>query len=359
MAAAASQLFLRILPSTVPCGNSTRLFLGPTTTTTARPTSLLLSHVTQSRPAVAFARRRKGNSSSSTKPPSSNQKVKEKFPKKLKQIDDEEEEDDDLDEDAFEALFSQLEKDLKNDNMSDDDDDDDDDDEISEEDLAMLEKELEDAFSDGSDEEQSEASQSDADVAYDDDEEEEEEEPPVKLRTWQLRRLASALKIGRRKTSIKSLAGELGLDRAVVLELLREPPPDLLLMCASLPDKVITTPVEPTSPLVEKPESKPAEYSSAAADAKEQKPAVKAPVHVMYNKWSSQKRIKKIQLETLERIYSRTKRPTNAMISSIVHVTNLPWKRVVKWFEEKRIEDGVPDKRLPYSRPEPETLPRT
>lgn len=43
------------------------------------------------------------------------------------------------------------------------------------------------------------------------------------------------------------------------------------------------------------------------------------------------------------------------MISSIVHVTNIPRKRVVKWFEDKRVEEGVPDHRLPYQRSVPET----
>lgn len=38
----------------------------------------------------------------------------------------------------------------------------------------------------------------------------------------------------------------------------------------------------------------------------------------------------------------------NAMVSSIVHLTNLPRKRVVKWFEDKRAEDGVPEQRVPY-----------
>ena len=36
----------------------------------------------------------------------------------------------------------------------------------------------------------------------------------------------------------------------------------------------------------------------------------------------------------------------NAMISSIVHVTNIPRKKVVKWFEDKRAEEGVPDRRV-------------
>lgn len=44
----------------------------------------------------------------------------------------------------------------------------------------------------------------------------------------------------------------------------------------------------------------------------------------------------------------------NAMISSIVHVTNIPRKKVVKWFEDKRAEEGVPDRRLPYERSVPD-----
>lgn len=38
------------------------------------------------------------------------------------------------------------------------------------------------------------------------------------------------------------------------------------------------------------------------------------------------------------------------MINSVVQVTNLPRRRIVKWFEEKRAEDGVLDNRLPYQR---------
>lgn len=44
------------------------------------------------------------------------------------------------------------------------------------------------------------------------------------------------------------------------------------------------------------------------------------------------------------------------MISNIVHVTNLPRKRVVKWFEDKRAEDEVPDRRVPYQRLTSETV---
>lgn len=106
--------------------------------------------------------------------------------------------DDDVDEDAFEALFSQLEEDLKNDDLSLDDGDD----EISEEDLARLEQELAEALGDddiGMSSSPADDSEGDNNAEEDDDE---KEERPVKLRNWQLRRLALALKAGRRKTSV-------------------------------------------------------------------------------------------------------------------------------------------------------------
>ncbi|KAK1306668.1 hypothetical protein QJS10_CPA10g00393 [Acorus calamus] len=195
-------------------------------------------------------------------------------------------------------------------------------------------------------------SNSNEDHVESNDEDDEEVRTP-KLKNWQLRRLASALKIGRRKTSIKSLAAELGLDRDLVLELLRDPPPNLLLMSASLPDKVVPTLLEPEKSTVSFP---PTTLSEEPEISTIEPKVIKAPVHVMRGKWAMQKRLKKVQVEILEKVYARTKRPTRTMISSIVHVTNLPWKKVVKWFEDKHIEDGVPDKRFPYQRSVPETI---
>lgn len=110
-----------------------------------------------------------------------------------------------MDDDPFEALFSQLEEDLKNDTGSVDDDDD----EINEEDINALARELEEALRDGDGLEMFKlAAESDNDEApYDDDGdndayEDEDDEKPVKLKNWQLRRLAYALKAGRRKTSV-------------------------------------------------------------------------------------------------------------------------------------------------------------
>lgn len=266
------------------------------------------------------------------------------------------EEEEDLDEDAFEALFNQLEQDLKNDGLTLDDNDDD----ISEEDLARLERELEEALG-GDDLEMFAGPLDNSEVddhaeAEDGGDDDDDVESPVELKRWQLRRLAVALKAGRRKTRIKSLAAELCLDRSIILELLRDPPPNLLLMSATLPDEpaqVRTVLEAETAPI----DVAPHETTADAADPEpELKPIEKVPLHLMRQRWSAQKRLKKVQVETLERVYRRTKRPTNAMICSIVQVTSLPRKRIVKWFEDRRTEDGVPKERLPYERPVPETV---
>ena len=44
------------------------------------------------------------------------------------------------------------------------------------------------------------------------------------------------------------------------------------------------------------------------------------------------------------------------MISSIVQVTNLPRKTIVKWFEDRREQDGVPDHRVAFKRSLSETV---
>ncbi|KAK8916686.1 hypothetical protein KSP39_PZI022573 [Platanthera zijinensis] len=267
---------------------------------------------------------------------SSSRETNPKLSKSKRNPDYGEEDGEEIDEDAFEALFSQLEEDLKNDEGFSDVGDD----EITEDDLARLEQELGEALGEDESDEILKVLPSKLDGRIDSDE---EEESRPKLKNWQLRQLAGALKVGRRKTSIKNLSAELGLERAYVLELLREPPPNLLMMCASLPNEV----AKKSDPVSEPMKS---DFDSNIDTPKKEPKDDEAPVHVMQTRWSMQKRIKKVHLATLERVYARTKRPTNAMISSIVHVTNLPWKRIVKWFEDKRLEDGVPVSREPFRR---------
>ncbi|PON70111.1 Octamer-binding transcription factor [Parasponia andersonii] len=120
------------------------------------------------------------------------------------------------------------------------------------------------------------------------------------------------------------------------------------MMAATLPDD------EPTGPIITVAETKTTE--TVVEKTPEVDTSAKVPVHVMQRRFSTQKRLKKLDIQTLEYVYRRTKRPTNTMIDSIVHVTNLPRKRIVKWFEEKRAEEGVPGQRLPYQRSAPDAV---
>ncbi|GAY45062.1 hypothetical protein WN943_000342 [Citrus x changshan-huyou] len=305
-----------------------------------KPTNLLLPRHPPTRFTLAFSRRRNNNPITI----SSSKKKKKSLPRK--DIKDSDEEDD-----PFEALFSLLEEDLKNDDSTIDDDDE----EIDEEDLDKLATELAEALGDvdmDMSDTATDGTESDNNEAHKEDgeDEEEEEEREVRLKNWQLRKLAYALKTGRRKVSVKSLAAELCLDRAVVLEMLGDPPPNLLMLSATLPDKptptVLVNEVKHSEPIV----------AETTVHAVEPKSKVEEPVHDRQHRWSAQKRLKKVQVKTLEMVYRRSKRPTDAMISSIVQVTNLPRRRIVKWFEDKRAEEGVPECRKPFQRSDPKTV---
>ncbi|KAK4349108.1 hypothetical protein RND71_031863 [Anisodus tanguticus] len=330
MASASTTLRISI---TLGCSSNDHLVPLRSRTNVALPLHSSSSSSHPSSSVLTFSRRRINTANSAI---TSSKKNKKSSPKK------DTEEVDDIDEDAFEALFQLLEEDLKNDDLSLNDDDD-----ITEEDLAKLERELEEALKDDGllgdidsidNEKIGSCKAEDEEVEEDDNEDEDMLE---KLKTWQLKKLAYALRKGKRKLNIKNLAADLCLDRAVVLELLRNPPPNLVLLSAALPDEPVPRMIEPE---IQPQEVVPTEMNDAA----KLEANVEAPVHVMQSSWSAQKRIKKVQLETLEQVYRRSKRPTNVMISSIVHVTNLPRKRVLKWFEDKRSEEGVPDNRLPY-----------
>lgn len=114
---------------------------------------------------------------------------------------------------------------------------------------------------------------------------------------------------------IKNLAGELGLDRALVIELLRNPPPKLILMSDSLPDEA---PSKPEVKELELPGSTTIDVDEVGTT--EIEPQMELPVHVMSAEWSARRRLKKVQLETLERVYLRSKRPTVTSIS--IKITN-------------------------------------
>jgi len=113
---------------------------------------------------------------------------------------------------------------------------------------------------------------------------------------------------------IKNLAADLCLDRALVLQLLREPPPDLLMMSLTIPD-------EPTTTVVSL-ETKPSEIllQEISIDQTESEPKANVPIHTLQRNWDAQKRLKKAHVDTLERVYRRSKRPT---VSNFYHASIL------------------------------------
>lgn len=118
----------------------------------------------------------------------------EEFNEEVEEEDEEGEEEDEEEaaKDALEAFFSQLEKDFNNHNPSEDNE------EIKDEDVVRFQKEISQALGDSG-------------VELDEDglnllglgEEEDVIQLP-QLRTWQMRKLARALKIGKRKASVRS-----------------------------------------------------------------------------------------------------------------------------------------------------------
>lgn len=86
------------------------------------------------------------------------------------------------------------------------------------------------------------------------------------------------------------------------------------MMSLSLPDEPAATVVEP--------ETKPREtvHEEISVDHAEPRSQTKVPVHVMQRRWSAQKRLKRVHVDTMERVYKRTKRPT---VSKVLHASIL------------------------------------
>ncbi|PWA65732.1 hypothetical protein CTI12_AA333270 [Artemisia annua] len=179
----------------------------------------------------------------------------------------------DIEEDAFEALFKQLEEDLKNDGLTFDDDDD----EISEEDLIKLERELEEALAD------------DELQALFDDTTDEIIEMEVKDKKVVNKKGTTV----NQNAMISNIVHVTKIPRKKVLKWFEDKRGE-----DGVPDQ--------RQP-----------YQSG-----ECKTVLVLAFYIRHN----------------------------AMISNIVHVTKIPRKKVLKWFEDKRGEDGVPDQRQPYQR---------
>ncbi|KAG6549147.1 hypothetical protein Mapa_009373 [Marchantia paleacea] len=260
---------------------------------------------------------------------------------------EEEDEEDALAEAALEALFAQLEKDLEDGAMSEDDDDDED---FTEEEVIALEDELEAALvgldydqqtvidveagkSEGGASTSMRLAKEDAELVFDDEEEDEEEQRVVSLETWQLKKLAAAVEIGRRNINVKALAAEVGMDRSDVLAWLKNPPPELLMLGATMGLEEDSQDADQVDEESEDAVSRTPTKISSSTNKQISESKGFAP-----ETWYNQKRLKKEHVATFERVFRRTKRPTNAMIQNLVELTHVPRKRIVEWFDHKRQE---------------------
>lgn len=83
----------------------------------------------------------------------------------------------------------------------------------------------------------------------------------------------------------------------------------------------LTIPDEPTTTVVSL-ETKPSEIllQEISIDQTESEPKANVPIHTLQRNWDAQKRLKKAHVDTLERVYRRSKRPT---VSNFYHASIL------------------------------------
>lgn len=83
------------------------------------------------------------------------------------------------------------------------------------------------------------------------------------------------------------------------------------MMCAALPDEPAPTiSVSQTMPVETVVETTVETVVETTTESSEVETTVNKPIHVMQQKFSAQKRLKKAHVETLESVYRKTKRPT-------------------------------------------------
>lgn len=83
------------------------------------------------------------------------------------------------------------------------------------------------------------------------------------------------------------------------------------MMSATLPDEPVKKEPEP---VLETEHIETVDFVTTVDDEtvkhEPKEPKVKEPIHVMQHRWSAQKRLKKVHVETLEKVYRKSKRPT-------------------------------------------------
>lgn len=127
---------------------------------------------------------------------------------------------------------------------------------------------------------------------------------------------------------VKALAADLGMDRADVLSFLRNPPPELLLMSASLDEESAERTA--SSKLAEASgRMKPSKVVTPEKREPELKPATAGGPQGPKS-WHSNKRLRKEHIATFERVYRQSQRPSVSFILSKVYVHKSCWTTLFK-----------------------------
>eukprot|EP00899_Mesostigma_viride_P013019 jgi/Mesvir1/21718/Mv04131-RA.1 len=150
----------------------------------------------------------------------------------------------------------------------------------------------------------------------------------------QERRLWMAAVEGRRHVDIQSLARETGLDRRAVLDWLKTHDPK------DIPQAYRLAPPQPAG------------EAMSANNASRQRDQPVSPVEEEEISVPGMK-LKASDRATLERVYYVAQYPSDEMIQSILDITRMPRNKVLAWFQIKRSEDGMREKRKPYRPPFP------
>lgn len=186
----------------------------------------------------------------------------------------------------------------------------------------------------------------------------------LRLDQWQVKKLVKALQQGRRHVNVKALAAELHMDRRDVLSWLRRPPPDALKLAQASPPpqsgsgtpyplegKTSQQQLLGSDSAISMPQQKwldtgAARGTAGAVGGYEEglgKAAAASAADVALSgeqreRWQKGgKRIGQEHLATLEAVFQRSQYPTGTMIASLVSLTNLPRRRILQWFEERRL----------------------
>lgn len=157
-----------------------------------------------------------------------------------------------------------------------------------------------------------------------DPEREERKADLPRLAPWQSFRLEQAYQKGKKNYEVKSLMGDLHLSRSEVLTWLKLRSADPSL-----------APPKKDAPLSREKKAEP----KTGIHNPYAKSGGARPVYRHWEVRYGDRRLNREAKDTLERVFSLNKYPTDEMISGIVDITKLPRRRIIQWFKDARKDD--------------------